>query len=297
MIRPWLEHFLALPQVKAIYIQDGGSTDRTIEYIKSIQERDSRVFWWEYKSNSFSDSRNHIIKAVKQRNISIDWLMFCDIDEIFSTNYEELFEMLEDIDLSDYDIIRFPHIKMYDFNKLWFHLPPTMPSYDGNIMKYSIYKDTIALFRLSAIGIYNNPLHEQLEIKSKKPYLLASLLKRENLNSLDLLQDDVFVIHYTPAKFHAQARRINKSFEYCVGVHRAEYRKIEPKTYFGQKYDMKWAENASESEIEQLGRAQMKQFFIEGHCYVKPNFDVYELNNDYIRKYFSKLPVERNNLW
>lgn len=91
--------------------------------------------------------------------------------------------------------------------------------------------------------------------------------------------------HYSKAKIRAQAERINKSFEYCVGLKRSRYRVLSPKNYFGKLYDKDWAEHATEKDIEQLGVDQMIQFIeIEGHFF--DNRDVYELNNEFIKKYF-----------
>ncbi len=40
----------------------------------------------------------------------------------------------------------------------------------------------------------------------------------------------------------------------------------------------------------------MRQFLLEGHIYPKVSFDPYELNNEFIRKYFIKdtLPIYDN---
>lgn len=282
MIRPWLEHLLALDNITDIYLNDTGSTDATIDYIKSYN--DSRIHLYESKFSNFSDSRNFILSKLNKP----EWFIQLDIDELFNCNYKDAFDLLDRKDKQQ-KIIHIPHIKLFDFNKIWFHKPPTTPSYDNNEMKYSVEKDTITLYHGSVQGIYKNKLHERYIINGNYDRMFFSLLNKMSLSDLSDLQDDFYCIHYSKAKLHEEARQTGKSFEYCVGKKRREYRLLKPFVTNGKLYDREWALKATESDIEELGKNQMIQFInVEGHVFPETNFDVYDLNNDYIKKYFSK---------
>jgi hypothetical protein len=64
------------------------------------------------------------------------------------------------------------------------------------------------------------------------------------------------------------------------------YRRIQPVTYFGKLFDAAWCDKATEEDIEELGRLQMKQFIeVEGHVFPEMPFDVRKLNNSFVKKY------------
>lgn len=285
-IRPWVEHLLDLDCIDRILLYDGGSTDKTIEYLSQYGDKVCYVEGEDF--NDFSEARNANLATAKA---SSEWILCLDIDELFTAGYQDLFAMMEDMDLSQYEVIRFPHIKFYDFNKLWFHTPPTTPCIHADgVVEYSIYKDTIALWRPATIGKFSGSLHERLETHDHMPQSkLISLKKAVRILSADDLIGDVVVGHYSKAKLYAESRRTGKSFEYCVGKKRAAYRKIKPLTYFGTLYDAEWVDKADEGDLEQLGRDQMKQFIeVEGHIFPKTSFDPYDMNNEFVQKYFPK---------
>jgi glycosyltransferase involved in cell wall biosynthesis len=63
IVRPWLETLLDLPQIAKIIICDTGSTDRTIEYIKSYD--DPRIDFYETPKGSLNlVSRNSLIERL-----------------------------------------------------------------------------------------------------------------------------------------------------------------------------------------------------------------------------------------
>jgi hypothetical protein len=155
-------------------------------------------------------------------------------------------------------------------------------------MIYSWQKDTITFYRGNLLGSskYVNELHERFIVPTTQGANL-SLIGKETLTDLSDLQDDFFVIHYSKAKLHAEAKRTGKSFEYCVGRKRREYRLIKPFVTNGKLYDREWALKATEADIEQLGKDQLVQFIdIEGHVFPEVSFDPYLLNNQFVRKYF-----------
>ena len=216
-----------------------------------------------------------------------------DIDELFNCNMKDGLDFF-DIKTKSWStekikVWNIPHIKFFDFDTLWLHTPPTTPSWDGKEMVYSWQKDTITLYNgiLLPHSKFMNELHERFIIPSHPMSSNLSLLGKDTLTDLSDLQDDFYVIHYSKAKLHAEAKRTGKSFEYCVGKKRREYRLLKPAVTNGRLYDREWALNASEEEIELLGKNQLIQFQIEGHVLPKTNFNVYDLNNEYIKKYFN----------
>jgi glycosyltransferase involved in cell wall biosynthesis len=285
MIRPWLRHLLEIDAVKEINLVDTGSTDNTLDLIKDIKDSRIKIHTCDM-NNSFSSARNFALTKV---NKDAEWLLFIDVDELFSDCYENLFAMMDGIDFSDTDVIRFPFVKFWDFDKLWFHTPPILPCLkDGNVF-YGASKDTIALFRKGVVKEFTGELHERLQLTSQNPREKTISIKKDmRLESINDLREDVFVGHYSKAKLHEQARKQGKSFEYCVGKKRMEFRKCAPATYFGRTYDRAWCETATETDIEQLGKDQIAQFVeVEGHTFVD-DFDAYELNNEFIKDYFPR---------
>lgn len=288
MIRPWLEHLLASNYVEAIHIHDTGSTDATLDYIDSY--KDDRIHLHRSLSfTNFSDARNEVLSKLQNP----EWFIQLDIDELFNSNMDqglEFFEVKTKSWQSENCLVwNVPHIKMYDFDKIWFHKPPTTPSWNGKEMVYSWQKDTITFYNgcLLKDSKYVNELHERFVIPSQPRGCNLSLLGKDTLTDLSDLQDDFFAIHYSKAKLHAEARRTGKSFEYCVGRKRREYRLIKPFITNGKLYDREWALKATEADIEQLGRDQLVQFIdIEGHVFPEVSFNVRDLNNEFIRKYF-----------
>jgi len=285
LIRPWLEHLLVLDCIEGIYLHDTGSTDATLDYIKSY--KDPRIHLFESQDfKDFSSARNFILSKLDKP----EWMIFLDIDELFNCNVNEGLEVLNNKVLywNDIQKIQLPHIQLYDFNKIWFHKPPTPPNWDGQVANYSWDKDTITLYRGDLVtSKFHNSLHERFthsEVTSR----CFNLLGVSPIYDLRDLEDDFYVIHYSKAKLHAEARRTGKSFEYCVGKKRREYRLIKPALTNGKMYDREWALNATEADIEQLGRDQLIQFIeIEGHVFPKTNFNVYDLNNEFIKRYFN----------
>lgn len=291
LIRPWIETLLSIPDIKEINILDTGSIDNTINYITSYEDKRINLYTTAF-SYDFAECRNYIISKAGK---NIEWLSFFDIDEIFCEGYLDLFDLIRSSDTSDIDIIRFFHIKFYDFNRLWFHNPPTVPSYNSfelGPMIYGLQKDTIALFKRNVVAGFDGKLHERLILTKENPNTkFCSLKNVPKLQHLNELQDDVFVGHYSKAKLHAMSRRIGKSFDWCVGKKRSIYRTIEPKILFGKKYDKNFISTATDTDYEQLGKNQMKQFIdVEGHNFPSPGFNVYNLNNEYIKKYFPEDP-------
>ncbi len=293
MIIPWIEHFLALDQIHYMCIVDTGSTDETIDYIKSYDDKRINLVHCNM-SGGFAEARNFGMAQSSSEIEKCDFVAFFDIDEIFSDGYQDLFEMLEDRDLTDYDIVRFPFVKFWDFDKLWFHVPPTLPSIEGTDIKFGMFKDTTSMFRTDVIKEFKGELHEYMNIPKGLQHTIGSL-RRSNTCTVHDMQNDVFVGHYSKAKLHAQARRTGKSFNYCVGKKRMEFRRVQPVTYWnGKTYDADWCKNATEQDIEELGATQLKQFIdIEGHTFL--DYDAYDLNNEYIRSYYDQNLFQNNS--
>ena len=295
MIRPWLEHLLSSNYIEAIHINDTGSTDGTLDYINSYN--DPRIHLYRTQFADFSTSRNFVLSKLNNP----DWFIQLDIDELFNKNMEDGLEYF-DIKTKSWTqentrVFNIPHIKLYDFDKIWFHKPPTVPSWDGKEMVYSWQKDTITFYKgvLLNGSKYVNNLHERFFIPSYHGSSNLSLLGKETLIDLSDLEDDFYVIHYSKAKLHAEARRTGKSFEYCVGKKRREYRLLKPFVTNGKLYDREWALKANDSDIEQLGKDQLTQFIdIEGHVFPDMPFDVYNINNNYLRKYHEKNSSNNN---
>lgn len=285
LIRPFIEHFLDLPQVEKLIIGDTGSTDASLDYIKSYD--DPRIDLCEIGWNDdIAEARNKTIARLDKP----EWVFFPDIDEIFTENYQAIFDKLDDMDLDEYDCIRFPFVKFWTFKELWFHKGPTLPYVDGDTIHYGMFKDTTALFKYELVKEgYKGVIHPSFVrdgVLDTPNYIIGSL-RGQPVADINELQNDVFIGHYNKAKLHAQAERTGRSFEWCVGKKRVGFRRRRPFRYrSGNYYDKKWSETATDKDIEQLGLDQLDQFInVEGHTF-RPDYDASELNNEFVRKHF-----------
>lgn len=101
-----------ISRVDEIIVVDTGSTDKTIELIKGLNDTKIKVYFREWKDD-FSDARNYALQQV-----SSEWVFFIDADEYLDENAVDIKTVLKEIQQEEKnnDVVGCPQIIDYNGN-------------------------------------------------------------------------------------------------------------------------------------------------------------------------------------
>jgi len=277
LISQWIKVLQESEIVSNIIIGDTGSTDGTIEEIK--KHNGIELFEIPWNSN-FSEARNFLIEKSKKHNSNFLWML--DIDEFPSVNL--INKLRNDLNsLKEYDLIMFPYIEFWDFDKPCFKLPPKKTCLINGFIYYEPFKPNICLINNKIDFKYKNSLHEVLDLDFNKINSLFCSKSGNQIVPLNSIYEEYYISHFSFPKYKKAAKINNSSFEYELGKKRLEYRKIKTAITNGKEYSTDWAkENKDYKEIEQLGKDQIEQFLkVEGYTFPDLNIDKIKETNYY----------------
>ena len=277
LISQWIKVLQESEIVSNIIIGDTGSTDGTIEEIK---KHDSiELFEMPWNSN-FSEARNFLIEKSKKHNSNFLWML--DIDEFPSVNL--INKLKNDLKgLTQYDLIMFPYIEFWDFDKPCFKLPPRKTCLINDFIYYESFKPNICLINNKMNFEYKNSLHEVLDLDFNKVNSLFCSKSGNQIVPLNSIYEEYYVSHFSFPKYKKAAKINNSSFEYELGLKRLNYRKIKSATTNNKEYTTDWANSdKTYQDIEELGKDQINQFLnIEGYTFPNLNLEKVKQTNYY----------------
>ena len=269
LISQWIKVLQESEIVSNIIIGDTGSTDGTIEEIK---KHDSiELFEMPWNSN-FSEARNFLIEKSKKHNSNFLWML--DIDEFPSVNL--INKLKNDLkSLTQYDLIMFPYIEFWDFDKPCFKLPPRKTCLINDFIYYEPFKPNICLINNKMNFEYKNSLHEVLDLDFNKVNSLFCSKSGNQIVPLNSIYEEYYVSHFSFPKYKKAAKINNSSFEYELGLKRLNYRKIKSAMTNNKEYTTDWAnKDKTYKDIEELGKDQINQFInIEGYTFPHLNLE------------------------
>jgi hypothetical protein len=277
LISEWIRVLQDSEIVSNIIIGDTGSTDGTIEEIKKYSNIE--LFQMPWNSN-FSEARNFLIEKSKKNNSNFLWML--DIDEFPSVNL--ISKLKNDLkNLTKYDLIMFPYVEFWDFDKPCFKLPPKKTCLINGFIYYEPFKPNICLINNNIDFKYKNSLHEVLDLDFNKINSLFCSKSGNQIVPLNSIYEEYYISHFSFPKYKKAAKINNSSFEYELGKKRLEYRKIKTAITNGKEYSTDWAkENRDYKEIEELGKNQIEQFLkVEGYVFPDLNIDKIKETNYY----------------
>jgi hypothetical protein len=205
-----------------------------------------------------------------------------DIDEFPSVNL--ISKLKNDLkNLTKYDLIMFPYVEFWDFDKPCFKLPPKKTCLINGFIYYEPFKPNICLINNNIDFKYKNSLHEVLDLDFNKINSLFCSKSGNQIVPLNSIYEEYYISHFSFPKYKKAAKINNSSFEYELGKKRLEYRKIKTAITNGKEYSTDWAkENRDYKEIEELGKNQIEQFLkVEGYVFPDLNIDKIKETNYY----------------
>jgi hypothetical protein len=277
LISEWIRILQDSEIVSNIIIGDTGSTDGTIEEIKKYSNIELFQIPW---NSNFSEARNFLIEKSKKNNSNFLWML--DIDEFPSVNL--ISKLKNDLkNLTKYDLIMFPYVEFWDFDKPCFKLPPKKTCLINGFIYYEPFKPNICLINNNIDFKYKNSLHEVLDLDFNKINSLFCSKSGNQIVPLNSIYEEYYISHFSFPKYKKAAKINNSSFEYELGKKRLEYRKIKTAITNGKEYSTDWAkENRDYKEIEELGKNQIEQFLnVEGYVFPDLNIDKIKETNYY----------------
>lgn len=277
LISQWIKVLQESEIVSNIIIGDTGSTDGTIEEIKKYNNIELFQIPW---NSNFSEARNFLIEKSKKNNSNFLWML--DIDEFPSVNL--ISKLKNDLkNLTKYDLIMFPYVEFWDFDKPCFKLPPKKTCLINGFIYYEPFKPNICLINNNIDFKYKNSLHEVLDLDFNKINSLFCSKSGNQIVPLNSIYEEYYISHFSFPKYKKAAKINNSSFEYELGKKRLEYRKIKTAITNGKEYSTDWAkENRDYKEIEELGKNQIEQFLkVEGYVFPDLNIDKIKETNYY----------------
>jgi len=277
LISEWIRVLQDSEIVSNIIIGDTGSTDGTIEEIKKYSNIELFQIPW---NSNFSEARNFLIEKSKNNNSNFLWML--DIDEFPSVNL--ISKLKNDLkNLTKYDLIMFPYVEFWDFDKPCFKLPPKKTCLINGFIYYEPFKPNICLINNNIDFKYKNSLHEVLDLDFNKINSLFCSKSGNQIVPLNSIYEEYYISHFSFPKYKKAAKINNSSFEYELGKKRLEYRKIKTAITNGKEYSTDWAkENRDYKEIEELGKNQIEQFLkVEGYAFPDLNIDKIKETNYY----------------
>lgn len=277
LISEWIRVLQDSEIVSNIIIGDTGSTDGTIEEIKKYSNIELFQIPW---NSNFSEARNFLIEKSKKNNSNFLWML--DIDEFPSVNL--ISKLKNDLkNLTKYDLIMFPYVEFWDFDKPCFKLPPKKTCLINGFIYYEPFKPNICLINNNIDFKYKNSLHEVLDLDFNKINSLFCSKSGNQIVPLNSIYEEYYISHLSFPKYKKTAKINNSSFEYELGKKRLEYRKIKTAITNGKEYSTDWAkENRDYKEIEELGKNQIEQFLkVEGYVFPDLNIDKIKETNYY----------------
>jgi len=277
LISEWIRVLQDSEIVSNIIIGDTGSTDGTIEEIKKYSNIELFQIPW---NSNFSEARNFLIEKSKKNNSNFLWML--DIDEFPSVNL--ISKLKNDLkNLTKYDLIMFPYVEFWDFDKPCFKLPPKKTCLINGFIYYEPFKPNICLINNNIDFKYKNSLHEVLDLDFNKINSLFCSKSGNQIVPLNSIYEEYYISHFSFPKYKKAAKINNSSFEYELGKKRLEYRKIKTAITNGKEYSTDWAkENRDYKEIEELGKNQIEQFLkVEGYAFPDLNIDKIKETNYY----------------
>jgi len=277
LISEWIRVLQDSEIVSNIIIGDTGSTDGTIEEIKKYSNIELFQIPW---NSNFSEARNFLIEKSKKNNSNFLWML--DIDEFPSVNL--ISKLKNDLkNLTKYDLIMFPYVEFWDFDKPCFKLPPKKTCLINGFIYYEPFKPNICLINNNIDFKYKNSLHEVLDLDFNKINSLFCSKSGNQIVPLNSIYEEYYISHFSFPKYKKAAKINNSSFEYELGKKRLEYRKIKTAITNGKEYSTDWAkENRDYKEIEELGKNQIEQFLkVEGYVFPDLNIDKIKETNYY----------------
>lgn len=277
LISQWIKVLQESEIVSNIIIGDTGSTDGTIEEIKKYNNIELFQIPW---NSNFSEARNFLIEKSKKNNSNFLWML--DIDEFPSVNL--ISKLKNDLkNLTKYDLIMFPYVEFWDFDKPCFKLPPKKTCLINGFIYYEPFKPNICLINNNIDCKYKNSLHEVLDLDFNKINSLFCSKSGNQIVPLNSIYEEYYISHFSFPKYKKAAKINNSSFEYELGKKRLEYRKIKTAITNGKEYSTDWAkENRDYKEIEELGKNQIEQFLkVEGYVFPDLNIDKIKETNYY----------------
>jgi len=274
MIEAWLKILEEQPIIDKILILDTGSTDNTLSKINGKKIKAYKKPW----EADFSKPRNFLINEAKTINNEFIWML--DIDEIPSKNlFNYLNKELEN--LKKFDVLMFPYIEFWDFDKPCFRHLPKKTALFNNFIYYEPFKPNICLIKNKLNFKYENSLHETLSFDNLNISNYFASKSNSYITPINDIYNENFVSHFSFPKYKKTAKMNSTSLEYELGLKRLNYRKIKPAITNNKEYTKEWAsEERSYKEIEQLGKDQIEQFLnIEGYAFPDLNFEkIKEIN-------------------
>jgi hypothetical protein len=223
---------------------------------------------------------NFLIEKSKKNNSNFLWML--DIDEFPSVNL--ISKLKNDLkNLTKYDLIMFPYVEFWDFDKPCFKLPPKKTCLINGFIYYEPFKPNICLINNNIDFKYKNSLHEVLDLDFNKINSLFCSKSGNQIVPLNSIYEEYYISHFSFPKYKKAAKINNSSFEYELGKKRLEYRKIKTAITNGKEYSTDWAkENRDYKEIEELGKNQIEQFLkVEGYVFPDLNIDKIKETNYY----------------
>lgn len=274
LIQSWLKILGNSELIDNILILDTGSTDKTLE---KIDNNKVKVFQKEW-NNNFSEPRNFLIQEARKYNSEYLWML--DIDEIPSKNLLNF--LLNNIDsLKKFDLIMFPYIEFWDFDKPCFRHLPKKTALFNNFIYYEPFKPNICLIKNKIDFKYENNLHETVSFNNLNISNHFASRSNSYITQLNDIYNENFISHFSFPKYKKSAEINKTSFEYELGLKRLNYRKIKSAITNNKEYTTEWASlPKTYQEIEELGKDQIEQFIrIEGYTFPDLNFDkIKEIN-------------------
>jgi hypothetical protein len=277
LISSWIKVLQESEIISNIIIADTGSTDGTIEEIKKCKNIELFEIPW---NSDFSEARNFLIEKSKKYNSNFLWML--DIDEFPSVNL--INKLKNDLkNLIKYDLIMFPYIEFWDFDKPCFKLPPRKTCLINDFIYYEPFKPNICLINNKIDFKYKNSLHEILDLDLNKVNSLFYSKSGNQIIPLNTIYDEYYISHFSFPKYKKAAKINNSSFEYELGLKRLNYRKIKSAITNNKEYTTDWANmDKTYQDIEQLGKDQINQFInIEGYTFPNLNLEKIKETNYY----------------